>query len=30
MDRPLDIAFHNMDSSESLEAMIRAHVDRLD
>jgi cold shock CspA family protein len=30
MDRPLEIAFHNMDSSESLEAMIRQYVERLD
>ena len=30
MDRPLEIAFHNMESSESLESMIRAHVERLD
>jgi len=30
MDRPLDIAFHNMQSSESLEAEIRRHVERLD
>jgi cold shock CspA family protein/ribosome-associated translation inhibitor RaiA len=30
MDRPLEIAFHNMSSSESLEAMIRAQVERLD
>jgi cold shock CspA family protein/ribosome-associated translation inhibitor RaiA len=30
MDRPLEIAFHNMDSSESLERMIREHVERLD
>ncbi len=30
MDRPLDIAFHNIDASESLEETIRAHVERLD
>ena len=30
MERPLDIAFHNIDASESLEAEIRDHVDRLD
>ncbi len=30
MDRPLEIAFHNMSSSESLETMIREHVERLD
>ncbi len=30
MDRPLDIAFHNIHNSESLEAEIRAHVDRLE
>lgn len=30
MDRPLEIAFHNMHSSESLEKMIREQVDRLD
>ena len=30
MDRPLDIAFHNIDHSESLEAEIRTHVERLD
>jgi cold shock CspA family protein/ribosome-associated translation inhibitor RaiA len=30
MDRPLEIAFHNMSSSESLEAMIREQVERLD
>lgn len=29
MDRPLDIAFHNVDRSETLEAEIRAHVDKL-
>jgi cold shock CspA family protein/ribosome-associated translation inhibitor RaiA len=30
MDRPLDITFHNMSSSESLEQMIREEVDRLE
>jgi cold shock CspA family protein/ribosome-associated translation inhibitor RaiA len=30
MDRPLDITFHNMSSSESLEIMIREEVDRLE
>jgi len=30
MDRPLDIAFHNMSPSESLETMIRGHVDKLE
>ncbi len=30
MDRPLEIAFHNISSSESLEALIREQVDRLD
>jgi len=30
MDRPLDIAFHNLDSSPSLEAEIRQQVDRLE
>ncbi len=30
MDRPLEIAFHNMSTSDSLEAMIRQHVDKLD
>lgn len=30
MQRPLDIAFHNLQSSESLEAEIRDHVDRLE
>lgn len=30
MDRPLEIAFHNMQPSESLEAMIRDQVERLD
>ena len=30
MDRPLEIAFHNMSSSDSLEALIRGKVDRLD
>ncbi len=29
MDRPLDIAFHNMPPSAELEAMIRQHVDKL-
>ena len=29
MDRPLDIAFHNMPSSPELEAEIRQHVERL-
>ena len=30
MDRPLDIAFHNCQSSEALEAEIRKHVDKLE
>jgi cold shock CspA family protein/ribosome-associated translation inhibitor RaiA len=30
MDRPLEIAFHNLDSSPSLEAEIRESVDRLE
>ncbi len=30
MDRPLDIAFHGVDSSPSLEAEIRQHVERLE
>ena len=30
MDRPLEIAFHNMDSSPSLEADIRTRVDKLE
>ena len=30
MDRPLEIAFHNIHSSETVEAEIRAHVDRLE
>ncbi|HTI01495.1 MAG TPA: HPF/RaiA family ribosome-associated protein [Acidisoma sp.] len=30
MDRPLDIAFHNMQSSSSLEAEIRRQAERLD
>ena len=30
MDRPLDIAFHNIQSSESLEREIRAHVAKLE
>ena len=30
MDRPLDIGFHNMDASPSLEAEIRERVDRLE
>ena len=29
MERPLDIAFHNMPPSPELEAEIRQHVDRL-
>ena len=29
MDQPLEIAFHNMDSSASLEARIRERVDRM-
>jgi ribosome-associated translation inhibitor RaiA len=29
MERPLDIAFHNMESSAELEAEIRRHVDKL-
>lgn len=29
MQQPLEIAFHNMDSSPELEADIRAHVDKL-
>lgn len=29
MERPLDIAFHNLQPSPSVEAMIRQHVDRL-
>ena len=29
MDRPLDIAFHNTDPSEAVEAAIRRHVDKL-
>jgi ribosome-associated translation inhibitor RaiA/cold shock CspA family protein len=30
MERPLDIAFHNIDSSESLEFLIREHVEKLE
>ena len=30
MDRPLEIAFHNIHSSESVELEIRAHVERLE
>jgi cold shock CspA family protein len=30
MDRPLDIAFHNITSSENLEAEIRRHVEKLE
>jgi cold shock CspA family protein/ribosome-associated translation inhibitor RaiA len=30
MERPLDIAFHNMDSSPAIEEEIRRHVDRLE
>jgi len=30
MDRPLEIAFHGVDPSPSVEAEIREHVDRLD
>lgn len=30
MQRPLEIAFHNLDSSPSLEAEIRQHVERLE
>lgn len=30
MDRPLEIAFHNLQSSESVEAEIRKQVDRLE
>ena len=30
MDRPLEIAFHNLQSSESLEAEIRHQMDRLE
>jgi ribosome-associated translation inhibitor RaiA len=30
MDRPLDITFHNLDSSPSVEAEIRRHVEKLD
>ncbi len=30
MDRPLEIAFHNIDASASLEADIREHAERLD
>jgi ribosome-associated translation inhibitor RaiA len=29
MERPLEIAFHNMEPSPELEADIRSHVDRL-
>ena len=30
MDRPLEIAFHNLQASESVEADIRAQVERLE
>ncbi len=30
MDSPLELTFHNMSSSESLEAMIRERVEKLD
>ena len=30
MDRPLDVTFHNLDSSPSVEAEIRRHVDKLE
>ncbi len=30
MDRPLEIAFHNLQHSESVEAEIRTHMDRLE
>jgi cold shock CspA family protein/ribosome-associated translation inhibitor RaiA len=30
MDRPLEIAFHNMSSTEWLESMIRDHVEKLE
>src|SRR6185437_2342383 len=30
MDRPLEIAFHNISSSEQIEAEIRRHVEKLD
>jgi hypothetical protein len=30
MDRPLDIAFHGLDSSASLQAEIRRHVEKLE
>ena len=30
MERPLDIAFHNIQSSEALEAEIRRHVEKLE
>ncbi|MGE0222360.1 MAG: HPF/RaiA family ribosome-associated protein [Acetobacteraceae bacterium] len=30
MDRPLEIAFHNMSPSESLETMIRGHAEKLE
>jgi cold shock CspA family protein len=30
MERPLEIAFHNMSTSESLESEIRAHVEKLE
>lgn len=29
MDRPLDIAFHNLPPSADIEALIRQHVDKL-
>ncbi|HEX5328160.1 MAG TPA: HPF/RaiA family ribosome-associated protein, partial [Acetobacteraceae bacterium] len=30
MDRPLEIAFHNMSQSDSLEQLVRDRVDKLD
>lgn len=30
MDRPLEIAFHNLDPSPAIETMIRDHVEKLD
>jgi ribosomal subunit interface protein len=30
MDRPLELAFHNMKSSSELEALVRERVDRLE
>ena len=29
MDTPLELSFHNMESSDALKAMVAAHVDRL-